>query len=598
MVSDRRTLHIAHNLPFSASTWHRMEDGHCHVDPHALALTPDFFPAIASGSPDTRGRAILINDGGAFFSTDGGNSWTHGKDIATLNVVNLAVNPVGAQGPPPCFGCGDNNGFSSSTGGAKWETQDYRGGDNDGSFSDPVQPSRAIVFAPRSEGPNSVFRQIFLYTSGGSGPPDLAVDTGDRRAIPGPVDITRVPPANKKLAAWNAVSSFFNFGYRPIVLTVPGEAPIPDGDTIIARFTATAAFLMRTWKLSQISSASDWVSSATADGPGVKSFQVGPPLPVFDAAIVQASGGHHSPVFYFGDVVHGNFTSLPEGQMFLWKWTEGMPAWQQIVPPPPPVIFPAALAAAIGPPGVVPVAPDNARRFFVDPYRPSLLYVLSDAHVYRSDTGGLNWVIDVSLEKQLTQGGAFPMNIISDENPAEALLRDMQFDPHRPGTRFACGPAGVFATFDGVHWSALIVSEAIALRPNNLTYDYRSCPRVLYVATFNSGLFAAQPDPAGLGLPDEQPASRHRQHHLAARARPGNRFWSTGRRARRGSHRPARYGAGESVRLQAAAGRRPAERAWQAARAARCVRQNRRVRLEFLRTGCRMGTIIRVISQH
>ena len=204
------------------------------------------------------------------------------------------MNPVGAQGPPTlCFGCGDNNGFTSSNGGVKWFTQDYRGGDNDCSFSDPVQPSRAIVFAPRSEGPNHVFRQIFLYTSGGSGPPNLAHDTGDRRAIPGPVDVPQVPPANKKLAGWNAVSSFFNFGYRPIILTVPGEAPIPDGDTMIVRFTPTAAFLMRTWKLSQISSASDWVSSATADGPGVKSFQVGPPLPVFDAAIVQASGGHH-----------------------------------------------------------------------------------------------------------------------------------------------------------------------------------------------------------------------------------------------------------------------------------------------------------------
>ena len=99
-----------------------------------------------------------------------------------------------------------------------------------------------------------------------------------------------VPPATKKLAAWNAVSSFWNFGYRPIILTVPGEAPLPDGDTIIVRFTPTAAFLMRTWKLSEISSANDWVSHATADAPGVKSFQVGPPLPVFDAAIVQASG--------------------------------------------------------------------------------------------------------------------------------------------------------------------------------------------------------------------------------------------------------------------------------------------------------------------
>src|SRR5439155_11739447 len=200
-----------------------------------------------------------------------------------------------------------------------------------------------------------VFRQIFLYRSGGSGPPNLASGTGDRRAIPGPVDIPRTPPANKKLAAWNAVSSFFNFGYRPIVLTVPGEAPIPDGDTIIVRFTATAAFLMRTWKLSQISKASDWESTATADGPNIKSFQVGPPVPVFDAAIVQASGGHRSPVFYFGDVVHGNGTAISPGQMTLWKWTQGMQAWERIVPPPPPVI----VTALAGPPGTTPELPQN-----------------------------------------------------------------------------------------------------------------------------------------------------------------------------------------------------------------------------------------------
>ena len=93
------------------------------------------------------------------------------------------------------------------------------------------------------------------------------------------------------------------------------------------------------------------------------------------------------------------------------------------------------------------------------------------------------------------------MNVILDENPAEALVRDMQFDPHRPGRASPLAPAGVFATFDGVHWSALIVSEAIALRPNNLTYDYRSCPRALYVATFNSGLLRLSPIPPDWDYP-------------------------------------------------------------------------------------------------
>jgi len=594
MSSDRRTVHIAPNLPSSTSNWTRVEDGHCHVDPHALVVTPDFFPAIASGNPSSRGRAILINDGGAYVSTDGAHSWSAGKGISTLNVINLAVNPVGAKGPPTlCFGCGDNNGFSSSDGGAHWKTQDYLGGDNDCAFADPVQPSRALVFAPRSQGPNQVFRQIFLYRSGGSGPPDLSFGTGDRIAIPGPPNLPLVPPATKKLAAWNVVSFFVVLGYRPIVLTIPGEAPLPDGDTIIVRFTANAGFLMRTWKLSQISSAQDWESTATADGPGVKSFQVGPPLPVFDAAIVQASGGHQSPVFYFGDVVHGNGTVISAGQMTLWKWTQGMPAWERIVPPLPPVIA----TAFAGPPGV-PELPQNAQRFFVDPYRPALLYVLSTAHVFRSDDGGRNWVVDVSLETQLTQHGAFPMFVPPDENPGEALLRDMQFDPHRPGTRFAAGPAGVFATFDGLNWSAVLVSEAMAVRPISLAYDYRSCPRALYVTTLNSGLLRLSPIPpdwdypmnslqvaignitllrvhdvgTGFGPPDDQLDA---EVIVLLDTEPEKAF---GFKLRTGDDQADAEGKLHALRDD--------------------FNNNRRVRLEFLRTGCRTGQIVRVITQH
>ncbi len=596
MSSDRRTVHISHQLPFSTAAWTRIEDGNCHVDPHALVVTPDFFPAIASGNPSSRGRAILINDGGAYFSTDGGHSWTHGKGITTLNIVNLSVNSVGANGLPTiCFGCGDNAGFSSSDGGAHWHTQDYDGGDNDCAFADPVQPTRTVVFAPRGEGPNNVFRQIYFYISGGSGPPNLDWGTGDRHAIPGPVNLPVSDPTAKKRAAWNAVSSFVSFGYRPLVLTVPGEAPLPDGDVIVVRFTTTAAFLMRTWKLSHISSASDWESTATADGPGVKSFQVGPPLPVFDAAIVQASGGHASPVFYFGDVVHGNGADLPEGQMRLWKWTAGLPAWQQIIPPPPPVVVQSPAPSSAGP---IPEVPQNARRFFVDPYRPALLYVLSDKHVFRSDNGGNSWTVDASLETQLRQGGTFPMVVGFDESPSEALLRDMQFDPHRPGTRFAAGPSGVFATYDGVQWAPLVISEPIALRPNNITYDYRSCLRAVYVATLNSGLLRISPIPPDWDYPINSLQAAEGHITLLRVHDPGTGFGppddpldadvivtldtepekAFGFKLRPGADQPDADGKLRTLRD--------------------AFNNNRGVRLEFLRTGCRMGQIIRVISQH
>ncbi len=333
--SDRRTVCIAQNLPFGTSDWTRIEDGNCHVDPHSLALTPDFFPAIASGSPKSRGRAILVNDGGAVFTTDGGRSWSHGKGLRTLNAANFAVAPRGANAAPTLFfGGGDNSGFSSADGGHSWSTQDYDGGDNDCSFADPMQPTRALVFAPRQEGPNEIFREIFLYVSGGSGPPNVGWGTGDRRQIPGPLNLPPATPTSKKVAGWNAVSSFVNFGFRPLVLTIAGqEAPIPGGDVMIVRFTPNAAFLMRTWKLADISSAGDWVSSATADGPGVKSFQVGPQLPVNNSGAVQASGGHGGTVFYFSDPVHFDFDEVNNpGGMRLWKWTAGMSEWALIVP--------------------------------------------------------------------------------------------------------------------------------------------------------------------------------------------------------------------------------------------------------------------------
>jgi photosystem II stability/assembly factor-like uncharacterized protein len=592
--SDRRTVCIAPNLPTGTSQWTRIEDGHCHVDPHSLALTPDFFPAIASGSPSSRGRAILVNDAGAVFTTDGGRSWSHGRGIRTLNAANFAVAPRGANAQPTLFfGGGDNAGFSSDNGGQNWSTQDYDGGDNDCSFADPMQPTRAIVFAPRQEGPKQIFREIFLYISGGSGPPSVAWGTGDRHQIPGPPP----SPTSSKDAGWNAVSSFVNFGFRPLVLTIAGqEAPLPGGDVIIVRFTPNAAFLMRTWKLADISSADDWVSTATADGPNVKSFQVGPQLPVNDSGAVQASGGHSSTVFYFSDPVHFDFDEVNNpGGMRLWKWTAGLPEWELIVPP---QVLAHPVGIGTGGAGGINRGPQNARRFYVDPYRPNLIYVLADDHVYRSDDGGAGWAVDTALETQLTQGGAFSCVVSQDDNPAEALLRDMQFDPLRPGTRFAAGPAGVFATFDGETWAPLVVSEAIALRPTGITYDFRSCPRALYVSTFNSGILRLSPFPPDWDFPLNSLQATTglitllRVNEVGTGYGPPDDFldaevivWldsepekAFGFQLRNGGSLPDAQGELKTLRD--------------------AFNANRRVRLEFIRTGCRTGQIVRVIQQH
>ena len=50
--------------------------------------------------------------------------------------------------------------------------------------------------------------------------------------------------------------------------------------------------------------------------------QQGPFLPAVTVGVVQASGGHAATVFYIGG----------DASSGLWKWTEGMPAWQQLVP--------------------------------------------------------------------------------------------------------------------------------------------------------------------------------------------------------------------------------------------------------------------------
>jgi hypothetical protein len=91
--------------------------------------------------------------------------------------------------------------------------------------------------------------------------------------------------------------------------------------------------------------------------------------PVF--SWVLASGGHTQTVFYVG----GNTAQE------LWKWTEGMLNWERIVPG-----------------GNV----TSARRFFVDPYRPNLIYVLDKKKVWRSEDGGQTWQADSSLQQPIT----------------------------------------------------------------------------------------------------------------------------------------------------------------------------------------------------
>jgi photosystem II stability/assembly factor-like uncharacterized protein len=457
-ASDRRTTHISIGEPTAQTSWKRIDQPNVHLDPHGMDVSFDFryFGSGPGGSPGF-GRTAMVCDGGIYFSTDGTKTWQHGKGLTTLGLVNATVMPHPGGQPAICIGMGDNSGFSTRDGGATWKTQDYVGGDNDACFSDPFQPNKLYVFAPRSGG-----KGVYLYTAPIGQTPDGSYGTSQRKSIPGPPLL----PGNER--GWNVVSSHFNLGYRPLVYTLPGQRPRPEGDFIAVRYTTTKALLLRTTKLGSVTSMNDWVTSATEESSGAKVFQQGPDLPVVGVNVVQASGGHDAPVFYIGDL---------GGAQRVWKWAKGMAGWEQIVP-----------GAAGGADN-----PQAAIRFFVDPYLPHIIYVLDRNGIYFSDNYGNTWRRDTKFEEAITENGAFPFVIPSDGNPGEALVRDIIFDPSNHGYRFAVGPAGVFYTVDGINWDHFLLTSAMPMRPNNLSYN--PCERALYVATNNRGLLRLSPLP-------------------------------------------------------------------------------------------------------
>lgn len=469
IASDQERVYLSVGEPAGSDNWIWIDEIH-HADPHGLAVTPDFERGANAGG--ARGRVFAVNDGGAYASTDGGRTWTHGKGLSTLSVVNVSIGSRAGKPPAICFGTGDNAGFYTADGGVSWKTQEYLGGDNDCNFTEPKQPHRLIVFAPREKPGN-----IHLYKTSEGNVPNGAIGTGDLQVIPGPA------AAGGARWAWNVVSWWYNFGYRPLVLTLRGESPRPDGDLVTIRFLADRSILLRTTAISQITSADDWNTTATAEGPGIKVFHQSPTLPDRNVSVVQASGGHSSPVYYVSDPEVG-----VGGQQRLWKWTAGMAAWQLLVP--------GNQASATAQPRI-------AQRFFVDPYRPNLVYVLDEKNVRRSDNGGASWVVDASLERQLTENGAFPFVSVNDGSAQPVLLRDMNFDAANPRYRFAVGPAGVFYTRDGANWDHLLLSSASAMQPTNSAYDTVSdfCNRALYVTTSNRGVLRLSPLPPDWDFP-------------------------------------------------------------------------------------------------
>jgi hypothetical protein len=579
IASDRRTTCIAAAEPSSTTDWHRVDAG-IHVDPHGIAFTPDLQLQFPGGSThDNYGRLLIVNDGGVYTSLDGAASWSPSNGLSTLNVCNVAVSSIPGQAPLLTFGAGDNNGFASEDGGATWRTQGYLGGDNDCSFSDPRQPTRMLVFAPRSKALNGIFGEIYAYVSKNDGYPNIKLGSSDLVRVLGPEPRSDAPGA----AAWNVVSAYWNTGYRPLVLTTADEVPRPDGDLIVVRFTDDSALLLRTTAMSTITGSADWATGALDESAGAASWQVGPPLPLKTIGAVQASGGHDATVYYAGDVRDFRVDPPQDGTMQLWKWTASMLAWRRIVPA---RRFPVWF-----------FGPTIARRFFVDPYRANLLYVLGDDHVYRSEDGGSSWIADASLEQHLTANGVYPFDVPYDTNPDDALLRDMQFDAHRPGLRFATGPAGVFYTTDGIRWNTMLTSIAHGVRSTSIIYDDRSCDRALYVGTMNRGLLRISPIPPDWAFPigslqaGEGRVTLLRVHEVGSGYGPPDDQLDAEVIVWLDSQPEKAFG----FQLRMDEARASAQGKLDLLRDA--FDRSARVRLEFIRTGCRTAQIIRVIAR-
>jgi hypothetical protein len=143
-----------------------------------------------------------------------------------------------------------------------------------------------------------------------------------------------------------------------------------------------------------------------------------------------------------------------------------------------------------GPPGR---AATFARRFFVDPYDPELIYLLDSSEIKVSLDGGQSWRPDPFLQQALTSGGKL---LIS----SPSVLTDMLFVRDERFTRFAFGDAGVFCTTNGLQWFTLLNSIALPGQPQSGFFDPVSNPsdRALYVSVEGRGVLRL----GGIPLPE------------------------------------------------------------------------------------------------
>lgn len=457
--ADHAQVHMSKGEPRATAAWHRLDGKdasfdkrknelfdhlNVHVDPYCVAASigidltlkpvtdvPSPYNLNSELDAHLGGTIWMANDGGVQFSDDGGETWVPSKGIDTVDAINIAG--VAGLGPAPALyiGTGDNDSFFSRDGGAKWHDTAIDLGDADAWFADIAQATRVVQFTPRNN------KGFHIVT--GSGYPD-AGNAGAHRNVPG-------PPNN------NVSSGPVLRGYAPLIRTLATEPAPPDGDYLVIgdRSDGTRA-LWRTLAASSITQPEDWEDPAKAQ-------QIGPPLPTPTVDIVQASGGHASPVFYISD------------NASLWVLDAGQ--WRTLVP------------------NMTPGQPTSARRMFVDPFEPRLIYILDNAAFRVSIDGGRTWQLDANLTRAMSGNGKLALT-------AGGTVRDMLFVRTDRLTRFAFGSAGVMFTIDGIDWRVLHNSIAEGGVPECGFFDGITDPlaRTLYVCTEGRGVFRIDNIPA------------------------------------------------------------------------------------------------------
>ena len=173
--------------PTDASDWHALDDGsHVHQDLHGVYLSADFEATFEDGNyKHLNGTMWMTSDGGVHRSTDGGKTFTRGRNVNSLSCVNIAGAATQGHGPVISLNTGDDDGFTSNDGGRHWHRQQYGGGDNDCSFADPLRTHSMLLFTPRWDTsgdsvPASLGNTLALYEADPGDLPDVGVDTDQR----------------------------------------------------------------------------------------------------------------------------------------------------------------------------------------------------------------------------------------------------------------------------------------------------------------------------------------------------------------------------------------------------------------------------------